>query len=750
MKTQFLGLCLLLSSFAVAQKQQPSPVLAFPEAEGFGRYTSGGRGGQVWFVDNLNDSGEGSLREAIQQKGARTIIFRISGTIYLNTALEIRNDSLTIAGQTAPGDGICLAAHPVKIAANDVIIRYMRFRMGDIGKAEDDALSGTRHKNIIIDHCSMSWSTDECASFYNNENFTLQWSILSESLRKSVHAKGSHGYGGIWGGMKATFHHNLLAHHSSRNPRFCGARYHEQTKETEIADFRNNVIYNWGFNSAYAGENGQYNMVNNYYKPGPATQKSVRYRILEAWQSNDGNGFHDFGKFYISGNVMEGSPAVTKDNWEGVDYKAYSDKDRVDQPQPKTDSLLQRCRSEKAFEYTITTQHTAQQAYEAVLKQAGASLLRDAIDKRIVSEVRSGTAIFGENGMIDSQIQVGGWPTLSSRPSPEDTDKDGIPDAWEAAHGLDKTNPADRNAYTLSKIYTNLEMYLNSLAVSYDIIVDRNGRGDFRNIQDAINSVRAFDPLGPVRIYIRNGVYKEKLELPTYVCNLQIIGESRDKTIITYDDHANINKMGTFRTYTFLIRGNDISLENLTVENTAEQLGQAVALHLEGDRIVLRNCRLLGNQDTIYTGRDNCRHYFENCAIEGTTDFIFGPSTCWFENCDIYCKRVSYITAASTPENIAFGYIFNHCRIKTADDISGVYLGRPWRPYAMTLFMNCSLPEGINPLGWNNWGKQENEATARYMEYNNSGDGAATGKRVKWAKVLTAKEAAVYTLQNVM
>ncbi|MDR3340992.1 MAG: pectin esterase, partial [Candidatus Symbiothrix sp.] len=291
---------------------------------------------------------------------------------------------------------------------------------------------------------------------------------------------------------------------------------------------------------------------------------------------------------------------------------------------------------------------------------------------------------------------------------------------------------------------------LSASAQDYDIIVDRNGRGHFRTIQEALDSIRAFDPKGTTTVFVRNGTYKEKIVLPTYVCNVHIIGESRDQTIITFDDHANINQMGTFRTYTFLIRGNDITVENLTIENAAEPLGQAVALHLEGDRIIIRNCRLLGNQDTVYTGRENCRQYFDNCYIEGTTDFIFGPSTAWFENCEIHCKKNSYITAASTPENIAFGYIFNHCRIKTADGISGVHLGRPWRPYAMTLFMNCSLPEGINPLGWNNWGKQENEATARYMEYNNSGDGAATGKRVKWAKVLTAKEAAVYTLQNVM
>ncbi|MDR0680625.1 MAG: pectin esterase [Dysgonamonadaceae bacterium] len=284
----------------------------------------------------------------------------------------------------------------------------------------------------------------------------------------------------------------------------------------------------------------------------------------------------------------------------------------------------------------------------------------------------------------------------------------------------------------------------------YNIVVDRNGRGDFRTIREAIESIRAFDPAGQVTVFIREGVYKEKLVLPTHICNVKIIGESVEKTIINYDDHANMDKMGTFRTYTFLVRGNDITIENLTIENTAQQLGQAVALHLEGDRIILRNCKILGNQDTIYTGRENCRHYFENCYIEGTTDFIFGPSTCWFERCTIHCKKQSYITAASTPENIPFGYIFNHCTVTTADGITKVYLGRPWRAFAMTLFMNCFFPEEICPEGWDNWRSEANEKTARYGEYNNSGKGAETGDRVKWSKILSAEEAAAYTLENVM
>ncbi|EGK01501.1 pectinesterase family protein [Dysgonomonas gadei] len=283
-----------------------------------------------------------------------------------------------------------------------------------------------------------------------------------------------------------------------------------------------------------------------------------------------------------------------------------------------------------------------------------------------------------------------------------------------------------------------------------EMTVDRNGTGDFRNIQEAINSVRTADPRGTITIFIKNGVYKEKLIIPPHITNIRLIGEDRNTTIINYDDHANINKMGTFKTYTFLLSGNDITLENLTIENSSAELGQAVALHIEGDRVILRNCRLLGHQDTLYAGRDGARQYFENCYIEGTTDFIFGPSTAWFEKCTIHCKRNSYITAANTPENIRYGYIFNNCTITMANGVNAVYLGRPWRAYSMTLFMNCTLPKEINTTGWDNWRNADNEKTVRYMEYNNKGEGANTSSRVKWAKILSSNEAKEYTIENVL
>lgn len=280
------------------------------------------------------------------------------------------------------------------------------------------------------------------------------------------------------------------------------------------------------------------------------------------------------------------------------------------------------------------------------------------------------------------------------------------------------------------------------------IVVSRDGTGNFRTLQEAIESARAFMDY-TVTIYVKNGVYKEKVIVPSWVENIDIIGEDRDKTIITYDDHANINKMGTFRTYTVKVEGSDITFKNLTIENNAAQLGQAVALHTEGDRLKFINCRILGNQDTIYTGAKFTRLYFKDCYIDGTTDFIFGPSTALFEDCIIHSKRNSYVTAASTPKEAKYGYVFKHCKLTAELGVDKVYLGRPWRPYAYTLFIECELGKHIVPAGWHNWGKQSNEETARYMEYKNTGEGANVSERVAWSKQLTKKEAEAVTVDAI-
>jgi pectinesterase len=292
---------------------------------------------------------------------------------------------------------------------------------------------------------------------------------------------------------------------------------------------------------------------------------------------------------------------------------------------------------------------------------------------------------------------------------------------------------------------------LQSLAVlcqERHIVVAADGSGDFTSVQEAVNSIRAYMS-DTTYMFIRNGIYREKVVIPSWVTNLFMKGESQENTIITWNDHANIRNMGTFRTYTIWVQGAGFTAENITFENNAEQLGQAVAVHVDGDRAVFRRCRLLGNQDTLLTANQESRQYYEECYIEGTTDFIFGPATAWFERCHIHSKKNSYITAASTVEGHQYGYIFSHCRLTAANSITKVYLGRPWRPFAATVFLNCEMGSQIMPEGWHNWDKPSNEQTARYAEYHNTGPGANPAARVRWSRQLSRKEAKVYTVGNV-
>lgn len=473
LKTTFSYVAVLLFG-AWASHAQP---IAFPGAEGFGRYVTGGRGGAVYYVTNLNDSGTGSFRWAIEQSGTRTIVFKVSGTIALQSNLNIKNGNLTIAGQTAPGDGICIKNYPLGISANNVIIRFIRARLGDEKKVEADAVGARYFKDLIVDHCSMSWSVDETVSIYSNTNTTLQWCLISESLTNSVHTKEAHGYGGIWGGNKATFHHNLMAHHSSRTPRLGPG---VQTQLNENTDMRNNVIYNWAGNGCYGAEAMNVNIVNNYYKPGPSTPTgAMRGRIIgidKKVNLASTDGFYPinnkWGKFYISGNVVDASTSsgsnatvcqnATSDNWNYGVYNQIHSKYNITTAEKNALKLS----SPIAFGDIVT--ESAAAAYTKVLEKAGCSLVRDALDLRIIEETRNGTAkykgsISGKAGLIDTPSDVGGYPTLKSTTAPTDTDADGMPDAWESARNLNPNNSADRNNNTFSSNYTNLEVYLNSI-----------------------------------------------------------------------------------------------------------------------------------------------------------------------------------------------------------------------------------------------------------------------------------------------
>ncbi len=450
--------------------------IAFPGAQGGGMYASGGRGGEVLFVTSLEDSNNpGTLRNAILTKGKRLVVFKISGTIFLNSPLDIQEGDLTIAGQTAPGQGICIANYPVTVSSNNIIVRYLRFRMGYRGGSGSDgadAFGGRKTKNVIIDHCSISWSTDECSSFYDNENFTMQWCIISESLRLSGHSKGPHGYGAIWGGVNATYHHNLMAHHDSRAPRFGpGVKFAGKDR----TDARNNVFYNWNGNGCYGGEAMGINLVNNYYKPGPATSSRIAGRIISISAKQESGSFKMingiWGKYYISGNYFPDSVLLSANNWKGVNIEGNT--------RGSIESLV-------PISTTPTQTFDAKKAYQQVLAYSGCSFVRDEVDLRIIKETSNGTATYiglspyngeGKNqsyprkGIIDNQLDLkplgassawSPWPVLKSLPAPLDTDGDGMPDDWEKKNKLDPFKP-NANGRNLDMAFDNLEVYVNNL-----------------------------------------------------------------------------------------------------------------------------------------------------------------------------------------------------------------------------------------------------------------------------------------------
>lgn len=504
-KTLFATAVLTMTALQATAQEQ---LLAFPGAEGFGRFTTGGRGtaitngksnGKVYHVTTLEDDGKtsltGSLRWANSQPGPRTIVFDVSGTIHLKSALKI-NSNTTIAGQTAPGDGICIADYPVTVSSNN-IIRFIRFRLGNKNVAyhEGDGLGGMDAQNIIIDHCSVSWSIDECLSVYGSKNLTVQWCIASQSLVNSGHSKGAHGYGGNWGGSGASYHHNLIAHCQSRVPRL-GPRPGTQTDER--MDLRNNVFYNWSGEGCYGGEGMNVNIVNNYYKPGPGTDKlsdtkqkriaNIGIRTTEYTKHNTASPnqwdvmWHVWGDFYIDGNVNPKYADVTNDNWN---YGVYNQITNSKVDNTFTQETRDTMRLSEPIPYEPVTTHTAEKAYEQVLKFVGASLHRDAVDELIINDTRNGLASFtgakntAGTGYIDTQDDImeaipgdeSPWPTLVQGIVPTDTDGDGMPDDWEETNNL---NPNDANDGMMiaDNGYTNLENYMNSLVS--DIMTQQN------------------------------------------------------------------------------------------------------------------------------------------------------------------------------------------------------------------------------------------------------------------------------------
>lgn len=518
MRKTLLLLWMVLCAFTVRAQLVP----AFPGAEGHGRYVTGGRGGEVRHVTNLNDNGPGSLREAVKGDKAKTVVFDVGGVIALEEELKIGANT-TIAGQTAPSPGITLRYYTVRPAGDNIIIRFIRVRRGQERDVNDsaDAIWAREYTGMILDHCSFSWSIDEVASFYDMNNFTMQWCTIAESLNNAGHGKGAHGYGGIWGGKLASFHHNLLAHVSNRVPRFNGARYGwtgytknklyseykwENAVQAENVDFRNCVMFNWGnSNGCYGGPGGgQINIVNNYYKGGPATPDSKANRVTQVSVGSEGNSTIEAlqglaSRYYISGNTTEthGGKITHSRDWDGVDYdegtytldgEPYTADPNAyyDAPHVTIDGVsCVKIRMEEPCPTGEVTTHDAATAFSKVLDYAGASLYRDDVDARYKREVTSGNpeyigSVTGEEGLIDLVADVEGYTEAnfgtSSRPAGFDSDGDGMPDEWEIANGLNPDDPGDGNDKKLDTKgwYTNLEVYLSNVVEN----IMRQGNAD--------------------------------------------------------------------------------------------------------------------------------------------------------------------------------------------------------------------------------------------------------------------------------
>ena len=777
----FYGICI------PAAAQTP----AFPTAEGFGMWATGGRGGQVVEVTNLEDDANGtipgSLRWALKQypNDPLTIVFRVSGVIELVTQLRSsRTKGTTIAGQTAPGDGICIRGAKCNFGGSkNLIIRHLRFRIGlkELGGGATEFIEGgsigiENGSNWIIDHCTFGWSGEENMTIYDNTLTTVQWCIVHEGLYDAGHGKGLRSYGSQWGGQSASYHHNLLANNYNRSPRFNGARSNDINV---LLDFVNNVNFNWGkANSTYGGDidakgkTHRCNMINNYYKPGPARPgTSSSFFVQSSFHAEQTTS--KIAQWHMSGNFMEGSAnaALNQDNYLGLDASAYTgrsiDKSALIAAQP----------FEVPYQLRI---ESAQEAYESVLAGAGA-FPRDTVDRRILREVRTGVPTFGGSfgagkGIIDQPSNVGGYPVYETFDTIPDADHDGMDDTWETENGLNPTDPDDRNRI-VNAGYTCLEVYLNSLVGEeialdfnirarkvHDYVVALDGSGDFTSINQALDS--AAEDGTRTTIFIKNGTYREKVFIGNRYQSsgkiISLIGEAVDSVIIIWDDYQGkeITYPGRSGTITadgttcptMTVTAPDFYMENITVINPSTA-AQAVALYQTGDRQVLKNCKILGHQDTHRT-KKGARFFYFQCTIEGGVDFIYAGGTCYFYQCQIVSNRGGYITAPedvpykatlASGKTLRYGFFFRDCDVVAKDGVgpSTVYLGRPWQPECGSVFMESRLGDHIHPKGWTTFGAG-NEQTACFAEFHNTNaSGSApvdASQRIDWSQQVTTED----------
>ena len=775
-------------------------LISFPGAEGYGRFTTGGRavdsrGSKVYYVTRLDDSEEeGTFRWAATtgDDTPRTILFKVAGTIYLTSNVTVKANT-TVAGQTAPAGGICFAGYRIKLSSN-TILRHLRFRAGDLPNKSMSPLGVENVENIIIDHCSLGWSMEENLTLYDNNNTTTQWCIFAEGLYDSRNTKGNRAYGAQWGGKRSTMHHCLFAHNNSRSPRFNGVRPENHDRQA-INEFVNNVIFNWGSpNAIYGGENSaggatDYNrvyMINNYYKPGPATKNATSSRRYWVSASGDTNGV---GQWYLKGNKFELSSkfAPSSNIWKDTELQKVNDDNYYGFVSNNSSRAMNfwslspsQSLADKALLTTIldelpyTNYETADVAYAKVVTQAGASLPRyDEVDARVLAEAAGtqdpqyGGARGAKMGIIDSpyditlkshdefaalyegdnaadnkEIDVTCYPRLqmdSYDCAVIDTDGDGLPDAYETEVGLNPNDASDGGKLSTSG-YSNLEVFLNGVAdgqidaklyTQHQAVSKMNGfnaivgEGGYATVQEAVNAAPNDDT--PYYIFVKKGVYEGHVQINR--TNVHLTGQNKLNTIISWNK-TNADGGGVDHASTVNVTANDVSFDNLTIRNTRTNEGQALALYTKADRVIVTNSNLEGWQDTYRTGKDGQRHLVRNSKITGTTDFIYGAGEAFFDSDTLHVLQTSNVIVAPDHSSPKYGYVLQNCVITAAKSGSKTNLGRPWGNTPKVSYVNTQLTSGVSitDAGWVDMGGLPTQM-AEYNTVDANGNAVDLSKR---------------------
>ena len=787
--------CAVYAVFKKIDNYNPD-LISFPGADGYGRFTTGGRmidgrGSKVYYVTRLDDSNEeGTFRWAATtgDDTPRTILFKVAGTIYITSCFSVKPNT-TIAGQTAPGGGICLAGYQLKLQSN-TIVRHIRFRAGDLPNKSMSMLDVENVENIVLDHCTFAWSMEENLTMYDCDYTTVQWCIFSEGLYDSRNTKGARASAAQWGGEHGTMHHCLIANCNNRTPRFNGVRASTNDRHVDN-EFVNNVIFNWGKpNSLYGGENDKscngYNrtyMINNYFRPGPTTKNntsSSRY-FVGASNSNGvgqwllkGNKFETGSKWAPTSNIWKDEvlEKVNADNLHGFINNSSEravNLESVGQSQATYDTYI----LQEPVEWSGLTYESADEAYEKVVTQAGASLPRyDEVDARILAEAageidpqfagrtESGSfsrgmgiinspkditlkdhdvfaALYeGDNAEDNQEIDVTCYPRL--QPVAEDyacqvvdTDGDGLPDVYETEVGLNPNDAFDGQKLTTSG-YSNLELFLNGVAdrtidakkytqhqsseIGMTTVNATVGAGEtYTTIQAAIDA--APSDATPYYIFVKDGEYIGHVQINR--ANTHLIGQSREKTIISWNKLHNEDGGSVDKNATVNVTANDVSFDNLTIRNTRINEGQALALYTKADRIAITNCNLEGYQDTYRTGKDGQRHLIRNSKIAGRTDFIYGGGEVFFDACKLNIVETGGYIIAPTHITSTYGYVFSNCTVTPKSSGMTTYLGRPWggaNDHPQASFINTKLASGVSiyPAGWVDMAS----LPKRFAEYN--------------------------------